>query len=589
MPVYPADVLSVEIETFEPVTFVVGVSRLGHGRLTDNDGEKKWRKLECDLNSLNIVRGGEFDGVSSSTQAGTVTGTLVNSGDPLNDPGLIPNAPVRIRTDEGYDLFTGVLEDINVFNINKRGDIHVQFTAVDAVKELTTTTNRGDLVLERDDEMILRNYMAKILEGTGIPESAQHLPSADVDGFIFGDPPESSEFEKISSKKFSWWGTVPSDIERIDSLGTETEPFSMRETPLSGDYDQLETISYDRGVKFDVDTEPGLRYVVEVNIDSRYSSLASPPEDSQYFALGVDIGGTTYWGYETTVRVGQSVSPGNYNLKRALGQVVAFTADSSSHTMRLAPSRDFKVDNSSASNAQASIRASFNEFRVRRFNDERDYPVAPVAYETTKAGLLDMYAASGRYHWWVDRKNEFRTRRRVAEDNSGIDVEFTDRSDSSYAKSYCYTDITAEYSTRNIVNHITFDNHGVVLNPDNPEGNVSHERRYYVSDHTETYEDGGSVARYGKRDSPVDVASFPLILEELADDLLDMYKAPDYIVSSVTFAIEASGADILEFDLYDRVRVTHKGVGAYYFITGIQHTVTGDQWFVEFKLREVEG
>lgn len=144
---------------------------------------QSWVAWAGGLNSLDIQRGGQRSGVTTTVESGLLTATLVNTANPLTDDRVKPNVPVRVVTPytsfadfnaqyEGQDfgdfntlwagksfgqfnaaylplipVFTGQVMDIaSTFSFDKatgEKTRFVVFTATDAVRPHTSTKRFG--------------------------------------------------------------------------------------------------------------------------------------------------------------------------------------------------------------------------------------------------------------------------------------------------------------------------------------------------------------------------------------------------------------------------------------------------------------
>jgi hypothetical protein len=115
-----------------------------------NDNLGKWEAWTADLNSLSMSRGGKRNGPAVTVEPGLLSATLVNAGDPLEDPRLGPNTPVRVGVSRGgvfEPIFTGRISDIAMtYVLNKSTGTEttrVVVTATDAVTAHAATTRYG--------------------------------------------------------------------------------------------------------------------------------------------------------------------------------------------------------------------------------------------------------------------------------------------------------------------------------------------------------------------------------------------------------------------------------------------------------------
>lgn len=107
-----------------------------------------WTERTGALNNLSVQRGGGRAGASSTVEVGTLSGDLINEGDPAEEPGWKPNLIVRLRhRTTGSTVFTGRVVDIFVsYKLDKqsgKSTTIVTFTAADSVRSHSAITRFG--------------------------------------------------------------------------------------------------------------------------------------------------------------------------------------------------------------------------------------------------------------------------------------------------------------------------------------------------------------------------------------------------------------------------------------------------------------
>lgn len=143
----------VRVEILTPTGgFILGRSRLDVDNLGDGDEELQWADYLAVARVVNIKRGGKRSGIVSTMAVGTLNMTLVNAGDPSDDPAMTPNTPIRLRSVAGVVIYTGVVQDIDLtYELRKEtGEMNtfVTITAADAVQQHANTPRYGAIAPE---------------------------------------------------------------------------------------------------------------------------------------------------------------------------------------------------------------------------------------------------------------------------------------------------------------------------------------------------------------------------------------------------------------------------------------------------------
>lgn len=107
-----------------------------------------WEEWSGPLNALDISRGGRRSGATNPVEVGTLTATLIDAGDPLEDDTFKPNLRVRVRLREGTDtVFTGRLVDLATAYLLDKSDgtqnTTVTVAAADAIASHSAVTRHG--------------------------------------------------------------------------------------------------------------------------------------------------------------------------------------------------------------------------------------------------------------------------------------------------------------------------------------------------------------------------------------------------------------------------------------------------------------
>lgn len=139
----------IDVEILTPVGgFILGKSFLNIDDLGDPATDLVWSTYLADATSVKITRGGRRSGLATTMQVGTLDMTLVNAGDPADNPFVKPNSPIRVRA-KGSDvpLFTGVILDVDMEEqLDKAKNVLTDFitiSAVDAVQVHANTNRYG--------------------------------------------------------------------------------------------------------------------------------------------------------------------------------------------------------------------------------------------------------------------------------------------------------------------------------------------------------------------------------------------------------------------------------------------------------------
>ena len=161
----------VDLEFYRPdVGFIVGKSKIGSTVLKPASGGYKWVSYIGKATQISVTRGGKVSGVDFNAEVGTLSVTLINSGNPLDQPNIKPNVPVRLRhISTGVVMFTGSIVDINTSHqFDKRNGTFTDFvtiTAVDAAQALANTTRYGVLI----EPQTFAERVATLSQSTTVP------------------------------------------------------------------------------------------------------------------------------------------------------------------------------------------------------------------------------------------------------------------------------------------------------------------------------------------------------------------------------------------------------------------------------------
>jgi hypothetical protein len=141
----------VRVEVLAPQGgFILGRSLLGVDDLGNGDEEIQWTNYLPVARNATIQRGGKRAGVVQTMDVGTLNISLVNAGDPADDPAITPNTPIRLVAVQGGNaLYTGTVGDIDVtYSLDKatgETSTFVQIVASDAVQQHANTTRYGSI------------------------------------------------------------------------------------------------------------------------------------------------------------------------------------------------------------------------------------------------------------------------------------------------------------------------------------------------------------------------------------------------------------------------------------------------------------
>lgn len=115
---------------------------------TSDDDGATWVEWTGELNLLDGSRGGRRSGASTTVEVGTISATLINAGDPIDDDRLKPNVRVRLRHRTTLNtVLSGRLVDLATeYRVNKETGEQttvVTFSAADAVRSHAAITRYG--------------------------------------------------------------------------------------------------------------------------------------------------------------------------------------------------------------------------------------------------------------------------------------------------------------------------------------------------------------------------------------------------------------------------------------------------------------
>lgn len=570
MTVFPSNQIHVQIFT-TGAGFILGESLLGGPDALGGDTTPYWREILCDAQSVQISRGGDLDGVTTTLDVGTLSIRLLESLDPTVDSGVRPNVPIRVFSLIGgvtRHMFRGNIEDISN-GYDRDGTVRTTITAADAIRPIAATQRYGAVTSWTGNVGMefWANRVRRLVDSLD-PSVETVLPAAR--GLASEVTYESADFTGTDYQGWTRFGTRPAGL-AADQIATNNGWLEARTAEMA----PTVVVTYVPRIFGMRRTITGLivgrLYSVQVYLFHSYPGGAPFQMSEEYrtFVLGVaGSGSAAGWGQPTVVfpPKGDGTSGGGTTLR------YSFVATATSHIIQVA--RDYDGALGGDSTARSNWRDTYwlRGAKVFRWDE---VPLVDVNYESSLQSHLQMACDSAGASWWVDSTNRLNLVSALAV--PAVAAEFSDVHSAS-SSHVCFLDVEAGYDTRNVVTALTMKNHA--RRPDNKERS-----NFLVEDLDFTYVDTPARAEWGARFDEIDTClPYPAIAGR-ADQLLIDNSTPDVFVQSVTFdALEFPVAAAL--DLYSRVSVTLRGSTAIYRIIGIEHDGEPDSWRTTFTLRK---
>lgn len=165
----------VEVELRTPTGgFILGQSHLNIDGL-GSGADLTWAPYLADSTSVEAVRGGKRAGVTNTMDVGTMTVSLLNAANPLTNPFVQPNVPVRLRSKgDSEPFFTGTLSDVDMTHeVDKStGEVFtfVTLVVVDAVQAHANTNRYG--AVSPDGYERWESRIARLAASSAVPINA---------------------------------------------------------------------------------------------------------------------------------------------------------------------------------------------------------------------------------------------------------------------------------------------------------------------------------------------------------------------------------------------------------------------------------
>lgn len=532
----------------QPGRFQLDSTILGHVArpLADSSGEA-WTSLTDDIRSLSITRGTAPEKLTASPDVGTATITLVN----VTAHDIRPATPIRI-TGDGSRLFTGQVFDIRDTEIRK-GSAKTPYTittitATDRVADIANTMRYG-AYLTPPDEMPWYGFE------TAAERFTRYLRST---GWQWNGP-ETLVSTWASLTNFSI-GTSQGSL--THHKPTTTAPailnYHMFTDPQGSGFEL-------RGVFASLPASTPLTVTAWAR-----STGADPVPDINNIPLDAS---------------------GGWTLLTLHDQI---TSPAGILTITLHPTRT--GENSIVEVAGVTLHRGCPSVEVQN-----------IVYESSLANHLDLTANTTKGAWWVDKYNVIQVRT-CSHTPANDRPYFTDgtippidaikyNAPISYTApvpyiggrpaTASYVDLELSYDTANIVNDLTFANHGRAWDE---------ESAAYVAD--DKCLDAGtnptSVITYGSRSETLDTA-FPVttpalegILTALPAQIGEQYlqesalpaRAPRYM----RIYHDPNRDPLPALDLREGFDLTRLGRTYTCTITGIKHDITPDHWHTDYHV-----
>lgn len=470
--------------------------------------------------------------------------------------------PVTIGTADatGNILFTGRIED--VFTEYSKDGRHswATLTATDAIRDLSQTPRYGAVAAAN---LRVSTWGSRVVD---VGRSAQVRVNA------VADKADYEPLKSITTSPSAWsrYGSMAASTvqnskvspQAITSEGIfNSLTFKDAEIPAG---DTVQYTSGERGIRTTLTgLTPGAYYGVFMSAYIPVTSgVADPSEESRRYRLSVgDSEG------ETVALGNKFVISGTPD---AAVMWVAFRATATTAVLSLSRAFDGTLSSSTAWRPEY-VQVSFAyQHKILDANDVSLPPLRDVVYESTCFNHIAMACDSVGVDWYINRQNVLDFR--LPNTARPVKVALSDAARPSY------TEASISFDTRNVVNSLSIDNHGRQPDPSTPGNHVA-------QDSSSTFISDEGVRAFSPRGGSLDMCVSPVFVEERAAKILDAIDRPELKASSIRIdAQDVPQAAGLE--LFDRIRVTHRGRTLDYAVVGITHEVSPTKWLTTLELRK---
>jgi hypothetical protein len=572
-------ITSLDVELAAPSPgLALSAGRLGTGRL--NNTPTTWTAYLGAAVDVSIRRGGQRRGAATTIDVGTLTMTLLNTGDPRTDAAVRPNTSIRVRSKAtGAALFTGRILDVDMIHRSNKStgkfDRFVTLTAVDSVTSHANTKRYG--AIASDGFETWEERITRLARSSRVPVQTPATPAPRV---LYSIPENASADATIAGwtllggttprRAFS---TYPVYATRA-VIGSTSRQLVTRDTYYyEGTYNAataanswLDPAEGALGlVRTVTGLTPGkayrLRAIAGIKVDDFFGTSTEGARANVYRLTAVGIG-----------------SGASLRLPRGLGigyemPVFDFVANSTTAVVGI----ELAARVNGTVGAQSfSESIGLGSFSIEEFPSDGSQLLSSVAFEASLADHFDTACASvngGR--WYVDAQGI--TQFSAGTGQSAIVATFGDVRSTGTLE---LLDAQTSFDTRNLVNDLTLKNMTTGRNDDGDV--ISVETEVGTTDPT-------SYATWGTRSDSLKVSVYDRELfvggiDRRAREVLAELASPVLTVSSITWNVAEDPKTAGLIDVYSRVQVNFQGTSQPSRVTSIQHDISPTRWLMSLDL-----
>lgn len=514
-----------------------------------------WVDLKTTATAVDIRRGGQQNGAAPQMQVGTLDATLFGDIDLRLTNSLKPNSPIRVlRKADGNPEFTGTIQDVSqAVDYDKARNVKNVYTnlaAVDAVQSLANTDRYG----------------VSAPSGVGFQSWTDRLRTLYSSSMVSWNVPDSS-----NTTAYLWGGP---------GLDDWTGQIVFGAANSAGQAQNLIQVTPDAG--------PSIRTrVTRINNVQTQQNFA-PTFYREFRNL---VPGTTY-NYTVTLKFTESVNftPGDFVLQYKSGSDVQKSdpfnlpdlGDTLTIGFQFTPASTvgvigvygnvLSVFAAGAGNQAMAWQAT--NLRLTVVGDPQGLQLQDVAYESSLVNHVDLACNSVGARWYV-RKDGVVEFIRTPSTGSPV-LAFSDVAGADIS----YTDVALSYDTKNVVNSLKMNQHGL----DPATGNAV--------DYSDTFTADSSVRRWGVRSSDMDTCLYvggihSTDLMRRASMVMSGLSRPNYAVSSLTINVQSNPAVLAALELCAPVTITYGQLVQTARVLSLAHTITPTRWLVTVTFNDV--
>lgn len=210
---------------------------------------------------------------------------------------------------------------------------------------------------------------------------------------------------------------------------------------------------------------------------------------------------------------------------------------------------------------------------LTRVGDPRGYLLQDTAFQSNLANHFDLACNSVGAYWWADRDNTVIFSRNLP---STSRVTFSDVAGADIS----YTAVSPRFDTRNVVNSLRMNQHGM----DQATGNAE--------DYSQTFTADSSVRRWGIRSDELETSLYTgpgheLDLQKRASEVMSGLSRPAYQVNALTFNVRSNKAVMDAIDLHRMVTVIYEGRPQRCRVISITENITPTRWTVDLEFSDI--